>query len=62
MNKDKQLKYEQYLIGISTIKGLINADILEEKDYSKYESELALKYGLKANSIYRKSQLDKTSF
>jgi hypothetical protein len=62
MDKDKQLNYERYLIGINTLKSLINASILDEKDYSKYERELALKYGFKTNSIYRKTQLDITSF
>lgn len=62
MNKGKQLNYEKYLIGVNTLKNLINAGVLEEKDYYKYESELALKYGLKTNSIYRKTQLDKISF
>jgi len=62
MDKDKQLNYEKYLIGINTLKSLINASILDEKDYSKYEHELALKYGFKLNSIYRKTQLDIASF
>lgn len=62
MDKDKQLNYERYLIGINTLKSLINASILNERDYSKYERELALKYGFKLNSIYRKTQLDITSF
>ena len=62
MNKDKQLNYEKYLIGINTLQTLIYARILDEKDYSKYEGELALKYGFKTNSIYRKTQLDKNSF
>lgn len=62
MNLDKQLNYEKYLIGINTLKSLINASVLEEKDYSKYEGELALKYGLEINSIYRKTQLEKTPF
>ena len=60
--QDKLMGYESYLAAVSTLKSLIRKGILEEVDYARFEPKIAEKYGLGINSIYRKNQLDKTSF
>ena len=62
MGKDRLAGYESYLAAIGTLRSLIRKGILEEGDYSRFEPKIAEKYGLGINSIYRKTQLDKTSF
>ncbi|MCH4211149.1 MAG: hypothetical protein LKF75_04620 [Bacilli bacterium] len=62
MGQDKRAGYESYLAAVNTLRSLIRKGILEESDYPRFEPMIAEKYGLGVNSIYRKSQLDKTSF